>query len=123
VELEWLAPGAHVNAAGGFPDGRARERTRTRARLRLRLEVEVGVVGSMGRLFEQQEALRRKGGNVRAGAVGDDEVGSGGEAREVEGGPGAGAEGAAGEVEVRWPSGAVRRVPVAAGVADITLTP
>jgi hypothetical protein len=30
---------------------------------------------------------------------------------------------AAGEVEVRWPSGAVRRVPVAAGVADITLTP
>ena len=30
---------------------------------------------------------------------------------------------AAGEVEVRWPGGAVRRVPVAAGVADITLTP
>ncbi|MEY4692621.1 MAG: hypothetical protein RIT19_2946 [Verrucomicrobiota bacterium] len=29
----------------------------------------------------------------------------------------------AGEVEVRWPGGAVRRVPVAAGVAEITLTP
>ena len=30
---------------------------------------------------------------------------------------------AAGEVEVRWPGGAVQRVPVAAGVAEITLTP
>jgi hypothetical protein len=29
----------------------------------------------------------------------------------------------AGEVEVRWPGGVVRRVPVAAGVAEITLTP
>ena len=29
---------------------------------------------------------------------------------------------AAGEVEVRWPGGAVQRVPVAAGVAEITLT-
>lgn len=25
VELGWLAPGAHVNAAGAFPDGKARE--------------------------------------------------------------------------------------------------
>ena len=25
VELEWLAPGTHINAAGAFPDGRARE--------------------------------------------------------------------------------------------------
>ncbi len=25
VQLEWLAPGTHVNAAGAFPDGRARE--------------------------------------------------------------------------------------------------
>jgi hypothetical protein len=30
---------------------------------------------------------------------------------------------AAGEVEVRWPGGAVQRVPLAAGVAEITLTP
>jgi hypothetical protein len=30
---------------------------------------------------------------------------------------------AEGEVEVRWPNGAVRRVPVAAGVAEITLNP
>jgi hypothetical protein len=30
---------------------------------------------------------------------------------------------AVGEVEVRWPGGAVRRVPVAAGIAEITLTP
>ena len=25
VELEWLAPGAHINAAGAFPDGKSRE--------------------------------------------------------------------------------------------------
>ena len=30
---------------------------------------------------------------------------------------------AAGEVEVRWPGGGVRRVPVAAGLAEITLSP
>jgi ornithine cyclodeaminase len=25
VELEWLAPGTHINAAGAFPDGKSRE--------------------------------------------------------------------------------------------------
>jgi hypothetical protein len=30
---------------------------------------------------------------------------------------------AEGEVEVRWPDGAVRRVPIAAGVPEITLSP
>ncbi|MCX6870463.1 MAG: ASPIC/UnbV domain-containing protein, partial [Verrucomicrobia bacterium] len=30
---------------------------------------------------------------------------------------------AGGEVEVRWPDGSVRLVPVAAGVSEITLSP
>ena len=64
VELGWLAPGAHINAAGAFPDGKSRElSSETVAAATLFVDRRESTLNEAGRL-----PRRRRGAGHRARA-------------------------------------------------------